>query len=257
MVKKAILITAGLGAACALGFFIGFSVSKPARGDWSAQIFGAGLPGEFATQGGPLVEDLRARHFRLAIASFNEHLRVTGRRRLQGHFKLAVFDSAGKPVYVMENAEAHSDCRVDYSEFPERYVLKFVYYTWDLRQPRDVPWKVEILTFRPEGPVQSSVRFALPPEPGDTKRIAALAAQARKNFELGGKTTAGSAKSEQAYTLVERSLNQLRNIGMDKPDEVIKCFRTMKWADGAAREAVDEYLQELLEVQRVRRKPSS
>ncbi len=250
--KKAILFAFALLLFTGLGFALGFSVRKQKGPDWSAELFGGGLPGQFATQGGPLIEDLRAGQFRLAIASYGLPLRMLGHRNLQGHFNLGVFDRDGKPVYAMTNGEANEECRVDYSDFVAHSMIKFVYHTWDCRQVKRAPWKIEVLVFRPEGPPDSSIRIALQPAPGDTVQIDRLANQAKKSFELSRKSR-GTPESDKAFRLGERSLNQLRNIGVGRPDEVITCFKAMKWADGAIAEAIAGYLAELEEVKRARK----
>jgi len=250
--KKALLFALALPIAAGLGFAIGRSTGNSRKQDWSAELFGSGLPGHFTSRGGPLLEDLRTKRFRLAIASCGSPLRMLGYRNLQGHFTLAVFDHAGKPVYAMSNGKASEECRVDYSSFAGRGMLKFVYHTWDCRQVKRAPWKIEVLVFRPEGPPESSVRILLKPAPGDTVQIDRLALQARRSLDSSRKSP-GTPESDRAFALAERSLNQLRNIGVGRPAEVITCFKAMKWADGALAEAISGYLAELEEIQRARK----
>jgi hypothetical protein len=252
MMKKTLILVAGLLAAAAAGFAAGYAFAPRGKGGWASQVFGVGLPPEFGREGGPLIEDLRTENHRLVIASAGKPIKLLGRHHLEGQLRLAVFDSNGKPLYMAGNAGGYENCRLDYSRFAKRNTLKFIYYTWDCRQAKPAAWKVEALVFRGEGPPDTSAHVTLAEEPGDAARIAHLLKQAEENFKLSRKGVADAAKSRAAYVICERSLNQVRNIGVGIPDQAVKALKALKWPKAAIAGAVSRYIEQLQEIRRIR-----
>ncbi len=199
----------------------------------------------------PLVDDVCGDDYRLVVVGYGGPVKLLRRRCLQGNFDLTVFDRGSRPVYSMTNGEAYPDCRADYSEFERRGMLRLVWYDWDVRGPNPVPWKVEVVVFQAGRPPEASARVAIDAEKGDAVKIAQLAAEARRGFDISRKEPGDSEKSRRGYELMERSLNHLRNVGVGRPDEVLAAFGGMKWADGAAAEQVARYVAQLRDVKKI------
>jgi hypothetical protein len=210
------------------------------------------LPEELTGPGRPVLEDLRSEDFRLAVVGYGGPVYLVARHCLQGNFDLSVLDRKGRPVYALSNSEAREDCRADYTEFESRGMVKLTFYTWDCRENMAVPWKVEVVHFVAGRAPESSARLVLKPEPASGARLAELAAEARRGLELSRTIPSDSERAKRGRQMLEHSLNRLRNAGLARPDEAIAIFKAMTWADGAAAEAVSEYVEQLEEVKRIR-----
>ena len=132
----------------------------------------------------------------------------------------------------------------------ENGMLKFVYYDWGVRQVTPAPWKVETVHLRPGEPPEVQTRIALKPERADAARIAKLLEQVRAGWQKPEKK--GDPGEEKRYEFCEKGLNHLRNIGIGRPDEIIKRLEGLDPPGGAIAESIGAYLDQLKEVRALR-----